>query len=1185
VGLICILTPEVYSQSAKLLSALPYKFDTIFSEFKITDANKVDPRDTDPTHYTIVDNGINRKILGITCPQNVSAFSMILQMDRSMSMQQQNLLKPAKDAAIAMVKKLPKNRSECAVLAFSFGNPSTELIHDFSTNTQSLIDSINRIKPFGSTDYNAAFLKDLWNNPGAIVVAERAKYKPVIVFLTDGGHDIQTSGVIKTSDIIAAAQKINAIVYCITLLGTTFDQASVDALQAISQATGGKYYNEITAQDIDNIYAEILLMADAANYPPPCVIAWEGDCSSGDAVLTYTPWSLSSSNYQFVIPDSVKPALTILPSTLYYVNVDPASAQNYKELSVSVTSTKNVSDITSLTADPRWTIVSPVPPISFNKGETKTVVIRYTASDSVCNVSQALLEGSACSGKDLILSAGFIFAKDTYVGTQEIGTVLTYEKKQAVCNWTCEPLTITDRKTTGANATEFGIVSGADVGKVIQPGECIDIIYSFRPGGVGPRTANIEFKFQGKQVSVGDKFTAVLNGDGKGNPRISADQSLDFGTADCLKQSIDSVIIIKNIGGSSLTITGIDIEPNETNFKFKSGKPALPFDIATSNQYRLELTYQPATAGAHTANVKISSNSDINNPLNIGLQGKLDTIDLQPQVNEINFGDVCPDSIATKVLTVRNEGNATASITAIAAPPYTLPVSTFSIPAKSSVDITINFTNTNEGDYNESIAIKDDKCGTQKIVTLKTHVEAPAIADALLTITTTVGVAKEGKVFIRNTSGRTITIGQLKINNPQFKIKGTSKNTIAPGDSVEVTVEYTPDQSGEVVTVKLEFTGQPCNFTDAVSITIAGNPDKALARLVILDDYKALAGDTITIPLVLTDKVQYAQTGNQSVSTALSFDPGMLEAIPPYPGNNVPNNTAGTWILSDLPTSSDNNPQVIANMKFAVKAGSLESCSDLLIDKSLTTSGKGNVTFLFDDGKFCLLGASASVSIDTTLKASPGEEFDLITYINDAVNISPSVHKSLNYTITYNASLFEPVGETPVGTFDQVTKNRTISFTNQSIPSNIQGKTVIASYRFRAMLGTDDKATITLSDISVTNGSVNFAKQDGRFSTTGICESGGKRLFNPYITPGLKTISPNPAGDIVSVGYSLNEEGNSSILLMDMLGNKPEVLLETEKVPGEYSDVFDISRFNSGVYMLILQTPTSKFTVPFCIVR
>jgi hypothetical protein len=1184
-GLICFLTPDTYSQSAKLLSALPQKFDTILSEFKINDANKLDPRDTDPTHYTIVDNGINRKILGINCPANISAFSMILQMDRSMSMQQQNLLKPAKDAAIAMVKKLPKNRSECAVLAFSFGNPSTELIHDFSTNTQSLIDSINKIKPFGSTDYNAAFLKDLWNNPGALVVAERAKYKPVIVFLTDGGHDIQTSGVIRTSDIINGAQKINAIVYCITLLGATFDQASVDALQSISQATGGQYYNEISAQDIDNIYNDILQRADAAQYPPPCVIAWEGDCSSGDAVLTYTPWNLSSSNYQFVIPDSVKPSLAILPSTLYYVNVDPTAAPNYKDLTVSVTSAKNVSDITSLTADPRWTIINPAVPISFNKGEAKTITLRYTPTDSACTVSQSLLEGSACSGKDIVLSAGFIFAKDTYVGTEEIDKVLTYEKKQAFCNWTCEPLTITDRKTTGANATEFGIISGAEVGKVVQPGECIDITYSFRPGDVGPRTANIEFKVQGKQATVGEKFTAVLSGDGRGNPRISADKSLNFGVADCQKQSIDSVIIIRNIGGSKLTITGIDIEPDETNFKFKSGKPALPFDIATSGQYRLELTYQPAASGAHTANVKVSSNSDVDNPLNIGLQGRLDTIDLQPQVTELNFGDVCPDELATRILTVRNDGNVQASITAIAVAPYTLPMGTFNIPANGSVDITINLTSTSEGDFNESIAIKDDKCGTQKIVILKSHVEAPAIANALLAITTTVGVAKDGKVFIKNTSGRTITIGQLKINNPQFKIKGTSSNTIAPGDSVEVTVEYAPDQSGEVVTVKLEITGQPCNLIDAVSITIAGNPDKALARLQILDDYKALAGDTVIIPLVLTDKVQYAQTGNQSVSTTISFDPAMLEAVPPYPGNNVPNNTAGTWTLSDLPTSSDNNPQVIANMKFAVKAGSLENCSDLLIDRTLTSSGKGNVTFLFDDGKFCLLGANASVSIDTTLTASPGEEFDLVVYISDALNISPTVHKSLNYTITYNASLFEPVGETTVGTFDQVTKNRKIVFTNQPIPSGIQGKTEIARYRFRAMLGTDDKTVIILSDVGVKNGFVDFAQTDGRFTTAGICESGGKRLFNPYITPGLKTISPNPAGDIVNVEYNLNEEGSSSILLMDMLGNKPDILLEMAKLPGEYRDVFDISKFNSGVYMLILQTPTSKFTVPFCIVR
>jgi hypothetical protein len=77
--------------------------------------------------------------------------------------------------------------------------------------------------------------------------------------------------------------------------------------------------------------------------------------------------------------------------------------------------------------------------------------------------------------------------------------------------------------------------------------------------------------------------------------------------------------------------------------------------------------------------------------------------------------------------------------------------------------------------------------------------------------------------------------------------------------------------------------------------------------------------------------------------------------------------------------------------------------------------------------------------------------------------------------------------------------------------------------------------------------------------------------INSVFTYSLSQNYPNPFNPTTMIKYSIPEAGYIKLKVYDILGNEVATLVNEEKVPGNYSTVFDASSFASGVYIYRLQ--------------
>jgi hypothetical protein len=73
----------------------------------------------------------------------------------------------------------------------------------------------------------------------------------------------------------------------------------------------------------------------------------------------------------------------------------------------------------------------------------------------------------------------------------------------------------------------------------------------------------------------------------------------------------------------------------------------------------------------------------------------------------------------------------------------------------------------------------------------------------------------------------------------------------------------------------------------------------------------------------------------------------------------------------------------------------------------------------------------------------------------------------------------------------------------------------------------------------------------------------GFELFQNY---------PNPFNPSTTISYSIPEAGNVELKVFDILGNEVATLVNEEKVPDNYTAIYNASSFASGVYIYTLRT-------------
>ena len=189
---------------------------------------------------------------------------------------------------------------------------------------------------------------------------------------------------------------------------------------------------------------------------------------------------------------------------------------------------------------------------------------------------------------------------------------------------------------------------------------------------------------------------------------------------------------------------------------------------------------------------------------------------------------------------------------------------------------------------------------------------------------------------------------------------------------------------------------------------------------------------------------------------------------------------------------------------------------------------------------------------------------------------NPEQIKNFEAVIRYNTTVLQPTGITPKSTlvsgdFAEVK----ISGTRIDTSSEI-----ITEMDFLVRLGSVETTDLIIESFNWVESDIDTVlTSNGDLEVLGICREGDTtRLVKRTVPAEINAVSPNPAESFTVIEYSLSEKGYTKIELVDNLGSENYVLFEGVAEPGKNSMFVDLSDIPSGLYMVMMITPTERIS-------
>ena len=168
--------------------------------------------------------------------------TVVLVVDRSLSMEEEDRIGSLKTAVSTFLKGLPKG-SRVAVVAFG---SEVEKICPFTSEAKPVQDAVDALTPAGATRYYdavAVALEMLQKEPG----------RRAVLALTDGEDTFSQSATLDS--VIVAARRLGLPVHTLGL--GSEDEIESNALRQLAHATRGQYYPARQADQLRSIYEQL----------------------------------------------------------------------------------------------------------------------------------------------------------------------------------------------------------------------------------------------------------------------------------------------------------------------------------------------------------------------------------------------------------------------------------------------------------------------------------------------------------------------------------------------------------------------------------------------------------------------------------------------------------------------------------------------------------------------------------------------------------------------------------------------------------------------------------------------------------------------------------------------------------------------------------------------------------------
>jgi len=1194
--LFLVLSFSLFSQRIEIKNINTSNYPNILVEVDAFDAQGNQFRNLSNVDVALSENGTDRTIVSKFCEQNAVRFSLLISLDASASMNL-NIVgdavvnKPNRryDAILRsvelMVRNLDLGNSEVALFqSLGFSN----LIKDFTQNRDSLVLELNRFPDTGtSADINVAFTgKNEFGQQkgiGTLQHAAKAKWKPVVIYLSDGGQTgtVQNPQPPVLSEIDEVRIRDMALAEGALVYNINFGNYNNADLSTISGATGGKVYekNEVSDESgIQNVLADII--NEVSQNPQalaPCEIEFISDCSGGGTIeVTATiNGQVVTASTTYNLPDEIKPDLLIDNRSPEFLNT---GAGGFKETTVNITAQDNDINITGYTAtDNRFSVQGAYTGV-ITKGTSKPITVIYTSDGTEeCIEGEITFVSDACTGNVFTPKAGWLNAMNVNVGSAQLGQSVTAQKV-AFENKTCNPVTINSLSIVDGAFTHDAVFP-----LVIPAGGTADINFTYTP----TQTGNVSSQYT-VTLSDGSSYNGTINGGGSGQA-IIATTAPNQPTVKCS----DSGVItfdIENSGEIPMNVSSLTLD-NTNDFNIST---ATPIVIASGDKTTISVNFTPQSEGTKNANVTITSDAGNEPSKVVAISGVRSNI--SAQANTLDIGIICPNSDYEFDLPITNNGEvATDVILSTTSSEITFPngssISLANVGSSTNARVRIN--SGTIGIFDADIIVEDE-CGDQQTVAKVTGEVREASVDYVdinsISISSNVNETTTETIEIVNNDTRAISNLQITIqnNSGDFTIVPGYPTTIAGNGTINIDIEYAPTAPGSSnleLLITGDIDGNACLSSLLDPVTASTNLAEATWNT---SDYEGLIGQIITLDKVsLVDDNGFATSGVSEINFEITVDSRLLESADGLTDAIVDFDRTIQYNYNVA------NPQPIRLRVLDPNDVSV-NYSDIIIE-SASTVPVGRATINRNDGSFNLIRASGEVGISDN-SGKTGDAVTIVISGQNLINVDPNFHQKINGELKVNASILAPRGNTPSGRISTElgTTYRYVPFELNLVPSSpkapsIQAEADNAELQFFVTLGDAESTEMQLVNLSSEVGVIDVDDINiGTFLVTNVCKNDQGEILLLWRSNPSAPISiqgQNPINSSTMFEVNALETGNYLITISDTNGNIIKNIYQGELVKGNHNFILDPNSLSQGSYFINVVSPSERFDKNFIYIK
>lgn len=246
----------------------------------------------------------------------------------------------------------------------------------------------------------------------------------------------------------------------------------------------------------------------------------------------------------------------------------------------------------------------------------------------------------------------------------------------------------------------------------------------------------------------------------------------------------------------------------------------------------------------------------------------------------------------------------------------------------------------------------------------------------------------------------------------------------------------------------------------------------------------------------------------------------------------------------------------------------------LVIDSSgfYSVIAKNKYCETYSDSLFVSIGYAKIILDSITLNNNESAEMRI--QLLDTSAIQESGITGIEFTLTWNAT----VAEITNPGFSQLTGKETIS-ARLSLP--FTSLPLLGKLSVRGLLGNAPNTGVIIDGIKPIGGLLRTNYVNGNVNIGDICYEGGIRLWHPDKTVARARIivNPHPIESGSEIELDIPEQGNFTLHAYSPIGVKYPIA-SGFTLPGKIKAVFPFDTFSSGMYTLVLETPTESISLP-----